>query len=349
MPRSTPVVTLTAAAVTLACLGTSLYVSPPVVAETMGRQVQTFAPLKSETYPVSPGSAGDDVAALAQEGRHESVADASSTTTRPTVQTPTPAPEQSRRVEEVQLSPVTTGKQPRRTDKESAETSAAAVLPKVEVALPDSTAPAASDKATQDAAAPDIDSPDSTTVIVNKHRPLPADYEPSDLVELPADLGPGGHTLRQEAAEATEAMFQAAKQDGIALTVISGYRSYAYQTDLYNGYLRQYGAATTNAMSAQPGFSEHQTGLAVDVDDAEGQHTLKQSFGQTSAGQWLAEHAHEFGFVIRYPQDEHEYTGFSYEPWHLRYFSEQYAQEIVEHSGVAEREFGLAPALDYQD
>src|SRR5699024_12283551 len=100
-------------------------------------------------------------------------------------------------------------------------------------------------------------------------------------------------------------------------------------------------------MSARPGLSDHQTGLALDVDTPGGEHSLKTSFGETEAGQWLADHAHEYGLVVRYPEDQHDTTGFQYEPWHLRYFGEQYATQIVENTGVAEEEFGLESAPDY--
>lgn len=350
MPRSTTV-TVTAAAVTLACLGASIFVSPPVVAETMGRQVQEFSPLKPETYPVA--SIGDeDMNLPVAHDREQSIATESSTSsTTTTLSSPQSSEPVPRQIDEVTLTPVTADEERSSTSSKPSPAKSTPALPKIEVALPESTAPASTDEDTQDTShiPQDLESPDSMTVIVNKLRPLPADYEPTDLVELPAQFGAGAPMLREEAAEATQAMFEAAQQDGINLTVISAYRSYDYQTELYDNYVRQYGTMNTNEMSARPGFSEHQTGLALDVDTPGGQHTLKQSFGETPAGQWLVERAHEFGFVIRYPEDEHEYTGFSYEPWHLRYFGEQYAQHIVEHSGVAEREFGLDPAPDYQE
>src|SRR5699024_3048455 len=142
-----------------------------------------------------------------------------------------------------------------------------------------------------------------------------------------------------EVVDAATEMFAAASNDGINLTVISAYRSYQYQQQLYAGYVAQHGVAHTDKISAQPGHSEHQTGLALDVDSPGGAHTLKQSFGDTEAGKWLAAHAVDYGFVIRYPQDQQQITGFQFEPWHLRYFGVEYAQLIAEHSGVAETAF----------
>ena len=346
MPRSTTV-TVTAAAVTLACLGASFYLSPPVVAETMGRQVQEFSPLNPNTYPVPDGVEQHENPPVAQD-REQSIETEAVPSPDTSLRAVEPMP---RQVDEITLAPVTADEGSQRSRPTPSAARDSSDLPKVEGALPESTASASSEDPADTAShiPEDLDSPDSMTVIVNKLRPLPADYEPTDLVELPAHVSPQTQQLRQEAAEAAQAMFEAAQQDGITLTVISAYRSYDYQTELYDSYVRQYGAAATNEMSARPGYSEHQTGLALDVDTPGGQHTLKRSFGDTPAGQWLAERAHEFGFVVRYPDDEHEYTGFQYEPWHLRYFGEQYAQHIVEHSGVAEREFELDPAPDYQE
>ncbi len=341
MPRSTTV-TVTAAAVTLACLGASLYASPPVVAETMGRQVQAFAPLKPDTSPGPSSTQNDQIDPLGAEGRKYStpVSPANEPTALAAAE-PT-----SRLIDEVTLTPVTVASGPEADRTADSPTSSSTARPTDEIDVPESTVEPTADEAEQNIPV-DLDSPDSMTVIVNKLRPLPADYEPDDLVELPFELGAGTYSLREDAAEAAAAMFAAAEQDGISLTVVSAYRSYDYQAELYDDYVRQYGTAATNAMSAQPGYSEHQTGLALDVDTPQGQYTLQQSFGDTAAGQWLAERAHEFGFVIRYPRDEYNYTGFQYEPWHLRYFGEPYAQHLVEHSGVAERDFGLDPAPDY--
>lgn len=347
MPRSTTV-TITATAVTLACLSASLYASPPVVAETMGREIQTFSPLNPETYPITPNvQEGHNEPPLAQAREHSIVAESEHDDTAVDhSQKPVP-----RHIDDVTLTPVAADDDADADPTSEAPGTNSPRLPNGEGSLPELNAPGSSKEAAE-AESPipdDLDSPDSMTVVVNKLRPLPSDYEPTDLVELPAQLGSDQHSLREEAANATQTMFEAAQEAGISLTVVSAYRSYEYQTELYDNYVRQHGMDATNRMSARPGYSEHQTGLALDVDTPDGQHTLSQSFGETDAGQWLAEHAHDYGFVIRYPKDAHDYTGFQYEPWHLRYFGEQYAQYIVEHSGVAEREFGLDPAPDYKE
>lgn len=346
MLRSTTV-TVTATAVTLACLGASFYASPPVIAESMGRQVQAFSPIDPRTYPGNSDYQSAVVEPSATQERDHSTASDTLNQPEPVASLPASEP---RQVDEAKLSPVAADTvAPSRTS--DAPTTQPTPVPRIEERLPVPSPSASAEESVgrEEALPEDVDSPDSITVIVNKLRPLPADYEPDDLVELTPELGSGTHELREEAAEATLALFDAAQQEGLDLTVVSAYRSYAYQVELYDTYIQQYGTTLTQQMSARPGHSEHQTGLAIDVDAVEGAHTLKQSFGETPAGQWLADHAHEFGFVIRYMKDEHDYTGFQYEPWHLRYFGEQYAQHIVEHSGVAERAFDLDPAPDYKE
>lgn len=101
------------------------------------------------------------------------------------------------------------------------------------------------------------------------------------------------------------------------MPLISGYRSYDYQTSLYNNYVAIDGEDAANRYSAKPGYSEHQTGLAFDIGE------LNYQFGETPAGIWLAQHAHEYGFIIRYPQGKENVTGYMYEPWHVRYLGDQ--------------------------
>lgn len=358
--------TFAATAVTLTCLWGALYASPIVVAETMQREVSTYAPMQYGSFfqqreeatlqvtdagaPVvdstvtDAGSASTAEATLNPAGSATSIPDdPDHVDTVPTVQDgSTHSPEQTEQTEQ--------SEQP--TSRVTSE------IPQVDVTLPsdEDTAtpqPTPSDDETEDAAnqpvPDDLNSPESITVIVNKMRGLPEDYAPEDLVELPSALSEGTQQLRTEAAEAAEEMLVAAQEDNIELRAISSYRSYDYQDQLYETYMDEHGTQRTDNMSARPGHSEHQTGLALDVDAADGQDSLQTSFGQTDAGQWVAEHAHEYGFVIRYPEDSEDITGFEYEPWHLRYFGEQFATHIMDNSGVAETAFGLDPAPDYDD
>lgn len=353
----TPKVTLTASALTLLCLGASLAASPQVLAETLGRdEVHAFAPLDPSTYPgdtvseapraldasttarqhstVSPGQQGSpDLPAVTDRGPGAQsndgrfgTADAES---RPSV-FPSPADENNPPERERHTSRLPHLATPSPSPEPTADST-------------DSTDITADDSAPK----ADVTDPESLTVIVNKQRPLPEDYEPEDLVELPTEFGAGQLQLRAAAAEAAERLFAAAQDEGITLTAVSAYRSFDYQQELYDRYVAEHGTDATDEMSAKPGHSEHQTGLALDVGTSDGQHTLSQSFGQTAAGQWLADNAHEFGFIIRYPEEAHEITGFRYEPWHLRYFGPEYAQQIMDDSGIAETTFDLKPAPDY--
>ncbi|MFJ3957193.1 D-alanyl-D-alanine carboxypeptidase family protein [Arthrobacter sp. NPDC090010] len=155
----------------------------------------------------------------------------------------------------------------------------------------------------------------SITVLVNKQRPLnPLQYYPSDLVNFRGT----GQYLRAEAATALNNLFNAAGAAGRPLTVVSAFRSYQTQVSTYNYYVSLYGEAYASTISARPGYSEHQTGLAVDVGNTYN-CGLSTCFGSTPEGQWVAANAWRFGFVIRYPNGYTGTTGYAYEPWHLRY------------------------------
>lgn len=169
---------------------------------------------------------------------------------------------------------------------------------------------------------------DSNLVLVNKDRKLPDGYEPEDLVypSIPLNGAVKEKTkLRSEAAAALEKLFAGALSDGYTLTAISGYRSYDRQVALYNNYLETKGEEWTKAYSAYPGTSEHQTGLSMDVSSPSFGNALEVEFVDTPEGKWLAEHAHEYGFIIRYPENKQEITKYHYEPWHIRYVGVDYA------------------------
>lgn len=125
--------------------------------------------------------------------------------------------------------------------------------------------------------------------------------------------------MRDEAATALENMFTAAGNDGITLVACSGYRSAVYQDQLYSGYVQSYGTATADSISSRPGYSDHQTGLAMDIGDHDQATVFTTDMKNTPEGQWLYTHAHEYGFVLRYPEGKEYITGYSFEPWHYRY------------------------------
>lgn len=135
--------------------------------------------------------------------------------------------------------------------------------------------------------------------------------------------------MRAEAARALEELFRQAAAEGIELAGVSGYRSYQRQEAIFNYRARERGEEVANRTSARPGQSEHQTGLAMDVSSASVGYALIEDFGNTKEGLWLAENAPRFGFIIRYPKGKEHLTGYSYEPWHIRYVGVEAAQEIA--------------------
>ena len=155
---------------------------------------------------------------------------------------------------------------------------------------------------------------------------------------LPRDYGPGGLTRACDAAY--DELKAAAAADGIDIFILSGYRSYDLQTSLYNRYVADDGQAEADTYSARPGHSEHQSGLAIDVN------SLSYSFADTPEGQWLAAHAHEYGFIIRYAKNKQGVTGYAYEPWHIRYLGKGLAAAVYE-SGLCLEEF-LGITSQYQ-
>lgn len=185
-----------------------------------------------------------------------------------------------------------------------------------------------------------IDDPNSIQVVVNKQRPLnPQDFAPSDLVDVnvPHTWAP---QLRQEAATALETMFAAASSEaGLTLASNSAYRSYSSQQSIYDG---------NDALTARPGFSEHQTGLAIDIGADSGKCSLAACFGTTAEGEWLAANAYRFGFIMSYPDGLDAITGFEYEPWHFRYIGTTLSNYMHDHGiRTIEELFGLPAAPSY--
>jgi D-alanyl-D-alanine carboxypeptidase len=174
-----------------------------------------------------------------------------------------------------------------------------------------------------------VNNPTSMLVLVNKNRKLPDFYAPPDLVIPKVRFSYEGDKekmkMRKEAAKALQKLFQAADKDRIYLFAVSAYRSFERQSALHAMYKKKEGEAVAATYSAVPGTSEHQTGLAVDVTSQSVKFKLQPSFGNTKEGKWLAKHAHEYGFILRYPKDKTKITGYSYEPWHIRYVGNPHA------------------------
>lgn len=154
--------------------------------------------------------------------------------------------------------------------------------------------------------------------VANKKHALPYDYVPGDLRTVNVDRS-ANWQMRDEAATALENMFAAASDDGVTLVACSGYRSAVYQDQLYSGYVQSYGTATADSISSRPGYSDHQTGLAMDIGDHDQATVFTTDMKNTPEGKWLYAHAHEYGFILRYPEGKESITGYSFEPWHYRY------------------------------
>lgn len=194
------------------------------------------------------------------------------------------------------------------------------------------------------AAAPeaDIDTSSSTDVVVNKARPLdPEDYAPEPLEDIE------GQQLREDAAGAAQQMLSDMRDEGITVSITSAYRPYDEQVTTYQHWVDVNGQETADTISARPGHSEHQTGLVMDIADGSG-CDLQECFADTEAAQWAAEHAQDYGFVLRYPQGGEDVTGYAYEPWHYRFIGPERAQEFVDSGAATLEEFyGTGPAPDY--
>ncbi|GAC1390542.1 MAG: M15 family metallopeptidase [Candidatus Saccharimonadales bacterium] len=192
-----------------------------------------------------------------------------------------------------------------------------------------------------------LDDPTSYWVVVNKLRPLqPKDYVPSDLTtpNVPLRLSPSSSEMhiRLQVGQSLEKMFTAAKADGISLMIASGYRSYQLQTSIYNANVVQLGQAGADQSSARPGTSEHQTGLAIDIEPTSRQCEVMTCFGDLAEGKWLAANAYKYGFIIRYTKTSQSVTGYEYEPWHIRYVGIELSTELQsEHVATLEEFFNL--------
>jgi zinc D-Ala-D-Ala carboxypeptidase len=191
--------------------------------------------------------------------------------------------------------------------------------------------------------------PSSPWVVVNKKMPLaPADYAPTDLVMPDVTLRQDGIQVRQLILDPLKQLFDAAASNGTPLKLSSGYRSYNYQVGLYNGYVSRQGQQSADEQSARPGYSEHQTGLAIDVGPERGGCQIEACFAETPAGKWVAANAHRYGFIIRYDQGQTATTGYIFEPWHLRYVGLDLATEMQQQNvKTLEDFFGLPPAPNY--
>lgn len=157
-------------------------------------------------------------------------------------------------------------------------------------------------------------------LIVNKTYALPKNY---------------GSGIKKECSDAFDKMAKDAEKDKISLFIVSDYRSYNTQKKIYERYVKKDGKEAADTYSARPGTSEHQTGLALDVN------SLSNSFGETKEGKWLAKNCYKYGFIIRYPKDKQNVTGYVYEPWHVRYIGVENAKKVYKSGLCLEEYYGI--------
>jgi len=180
----------------------------------------------------------------------------------------------------------------------------------------------------------------SYLVLVNRHFRLANDFAPDDLTAVNVSSINGEHLLRSTAAKAAETLFSEAAKEGYMLLATSGYRSFTYQESRHNHWIKVLGLEEARRISARPGHSEHQLGLALDLSTHALGGYLVESFSVTPEGVWVRNNAHRFGFIIRYPQNREADTGFAYEPWHIRYVGVEAATEIFNNGQILEEFLG---------
>jgi len=171
----------------------------------------------------------------------------------------------------------------------------------------------------------EADTTKGNSILVNKFNYLTQEYTPENIVEMSNWYAFDGRTIKKDVYDAFIEMYNAAKLENITLIVNSGYRDYAYQEKLYNEYKDRDGEEKADLYAARAGYSEHQTGLALDIVSY---GATMENFDQTDTFKWLNAHSVEYGFILRYPKDKEEITGYSYESWHYRYLGKELAKKV---------------------
>ena len=172
-----------------------------------------------------------------------------------------------------------------------------------------------------------VENPNDYLTLVNKNYQLSSNYVPNDLESISLKYSNADKYLRHEAKVNFEKLSENASNLGYKIVAVSAYRNYNYQNELFNYYIQQKGLEYALDCSAKPGHSEHQTGLAVDV---EGSNNDYDNFIDSKEYLWMKNNAHKYGFILRYPKDKEYLTGYDYESWHFRYVGKKIAKYIKE-------------------
>ncbi len=187
--------------------------------------------------------------------------------------------------------------------------------------------------------------PESLSVIVNADHPLSADYEPHDLTRAYGSTAGDALQISTKIEEDLKYLLTAALDEGIEIYITAGYISYQTQQDYYNAQVKLVGEKEAEKTVAKAGYSEHQTGFAVDFSDTgSGENPRSLSFAETETYKWLSEHAWEYGFILRYPKGKESITKNNFEPWHFRYVGIETAEKMHETDAdlTMEEYFGLS-------
>ena len=171
-----------------------------------------------------------------------------------------------------------------------------------------------------------INNPNDYLVLVNKFNTLSSAYIPNDLELINSIYSNNKKYLKKKTKIAFENMAFDAKQIGLNIIAVSTYRSYDYQDKLFNNYVKEKGLEYASMCSARPGCSEHQLGLAVDIADKSLDY---DNFDKTKEFVWIKNNAYKYGFILRYPIDKVNITGYKYEPWHYRYIDSVYLAKYL--------------------
>lgn len=190
--------------------------------------------------------------------------------------------------------------------------------------------------------------PDALDVLVKNGFYLPASYEPDDLckISIPVSSEDETYLLRKEAADALQQMYEDAKKEGLEIAVVSAYRSYEDQKEIYDYYFSKYDELTASRLVSIPGCSEHQLGLSVDLTSKDIIGDEDSFFVDTPEYRWVIKHAHEYGFILRYPDDKTSITGTTNEPWHFRYVGTELA-EVLYKENLTLEEYTLENGFSY--
>jgi len=184
-----------------------------------------------------------------------------------------------------------------------------------------------------------VKNPNDTLVLVNKNNKLKNDFIPNNLIKLDLNYSNDEKYLKKEAALAFYQLSSDAKKLGYRIIVVSAYRSYTYQEKLFDYYIKEKGFNYALNCSAKAGHSEHQTGLAIDVEGSNFDYDL---FDESKEFEWMKHNSYKYGFILRYPKGKEHITGFKYEPWHYRYVGKEVAKDIYEKNITLEEYFEAA-------